>query len=159
MRDRFIVGAGNSYAVGTTGGISSQTTTTASAGLHTHAGTTGAYALTINDIPSHTHSASAAVSDPSHVHNLGGGVMVNPGISASTGFSFPNINIGPGWDVGGTVSNAAYTGIGVVISVGNEGGSASHSHTINADGVHTHTVTAWDNRPPYLALAYIQRIS
>jgi len=46
LRDRFIVGAGNEYSVGATGGEK----------YHT---------LTVNEIPSHTHG----VSDPGHTHS------------------------------------------------------------------------------------------
>lgn len=43
MKDRFLLGAGDSYAAGSTGGAAS----------HTH--TTGSHTLTINEIPSHNH--------------------------------------------------------------------------------------------------------
>jgi len=45
LRDRFIVGAGNSYGVGNTGGANS-------------------VQLTLNEIPSHSHG----VNDPGHTH-------------------------------------------------------------------------------------------
>lgn len=48
LTDRFIIGAGSTYAVNGTGGVSSVT-------------------LTTNNMPSHTHTAT--VTDPGHVHN------------------------------------------------------------------------------------------
>ena len=39
LRDRFIVGAGNSYAVGATGGATTSTKTTSTSGSHDHGGT------------------------------------------------------------------------------------------------------------------------
>jgi hypothetical protein len=52
LRDRFIVGAGSTYAVNATGG---STTTTATGSI---SGNTGSTTLTINQIPSHTHDIS-----------------------------------------------------------------------------------------------------
>jgi hypothetical protein len=57
LRDRFVVGAGSTYAVGATGGAASGTTS--AAGAHSHGGTTGSTALTIDQIPSHTHGIQA----------------------------------------------------------------------------------------------------
>jgi len=165
LRNRFVVGAGSSYAVGATGGADSVTldatmipahthsitasgTTSGHSNDHTHSGTTSAVS---ND---HTHTFSGttsgqsnthshAVNDPGHSH---GGVPiidgdVNPGVSPQR--LVQNY----------TNSSAAYTGI----SLGNasadhnhtysgttSGISANHTHTITTGGVssnHTHTVT------------------
>lgn len=48
LRDRFVVGAGNSYVVGATGGASQ----------HNHGGATGGHALTIAQMPAHAHGNS-----------------------------------------------------------------------------------------------------
>jgi hypothetical protein len=50
LTDRFIIGAGNSYAVNGNGGSSSVT-------------------LTTNNMPSHTHTATSTVTDPGHFHS------------------------------------------------------------------------------------------
>jgi len=55
LRDRFIVGAGNTYAVGATGGSVNAT------------------------LVSHTHTATSSVSDPGHFHLYGGGTRVQAG--------------------------------------------------------------------------------
>lgn len=49
LRDKFVVGAGNSYAVNATGGNASQNVNLS--------GSTGATTLTVDQMPSHTHSA------------------------------------------------------------------------------------------------------
>jgi hypothetical protein len=49
IQDRFLVGAGNSYGIDSTGGATVATTTNAT-------GTTGSTVLTIDQIPSHQHS-------------------------------------------------------------------------------------------------------
>jgi len=49
LTDRFIIGAGSSYAVNGVGGVSSVT-------------------LTTNNMPAHTHTATSTVTDPGHSH-------------------------------------------------------------------------------------------
>jgi hypothetical protein len=51
LRDRFVVGAGSTYAVDANGG----SLTTGAGGDHNHTGNTGSTTLTVNQIPSHTH--------------------------------------------------------------------------------------------------------
>lgn len=51
LRDRFVIGAGSTYSVGSTGGSTTRT-------------------LTTNEMPSHTHVATSVVSDPGHNHTL-----------------------------------------------------------------------------------------
>lgn len=49
LRDKFVIGAGNSYAVNATGGSASQAVNLS--------GNTGATTLTVNQMPSHNHTA------------------------------------------------------------------------------------------------------
>jgi len=49
LRDRFIIGAGSTYAVAATGGATSVT-------------------LVTNNLPAHTHTATSTVTDPGHTH-------------------------------------------------------------------------------------------
>ena len=96
LRDRFIVGAGNNYAVAATGGTADAV------------------------VVSHTHTASSAVTDPGHVHytygayggggNPGGSLNVNnPGgqnqavTTATTGITVATTNTATG--VSGTNQN------------------------------------------------------
>ncbi|TVR78994.1 MAG: hypothetical protein EA405_13640 [Rhodospirillales bacterium] len=53
LRDRFVVGAGSTYAVGATGGAATVALTTAQMPAHTHTGTT-------NTTGAHTHNYTAA---------------------------------------------------------------------------------------------------
>lgn len=57
ITDRMIMAAGSTYTVGTTGGATSHTHTSAAhthtSAAHTH--TTAGHALTVNEMPSHTH--------------------------------------------------------------------------------------------------------
>ena len=52
LKDKFLLGAGDTYTAGDTGGEA------------THAHTTGNHTLTVNEIPSHTHNIYGGNSDP-----------------------------------------------------------------------------------------------
>jgi len=93
LTDRFIIGAGSSYAVNGTGGVSSVTLTTSNMPAHTHA-------ATVTD-PSHAHSGTGG----QFVENGGGGLSIGGGAgysiytstaAASTGISVANASNGSG---------------------------------------------------------------
>lgn len=170
LRDRFVVGAGTTYAVGATGGSASVTLDATMIPAHTHSlsasGTTSAVSNDHNHTFSGTSSGqsvshSHAVSDPGHFHSSDSNGAPN-GIGAGAAFTngYPNF---PGKD-----TNTKTTGI----SLGNN--SVDHNHTYSgttsgSSANHTHTVTvsgtsgstggglSHENRPPYLALAYIMK--
>lgn len=106
LRDRFVVGAGSTYAVAATGGSANAT------------------------LVSHTHTAS--VTDPGHVHAMGQ-IYTNTGCGPSPTVSNASCSAAPSYD-----SNTASTGISVTNST--EGSSATNA-----------------NLPPYYALAYIMK--
>lgn len=157
LRDRFVVGAGTTYAVGATGGantvtldatmIPSHTHTITATGSsdnasadHTHAltasGTTSGHSVdhthtgtTGNNSVGHTHTFSGTSSGQSVTHSHG---VVDPGHSHSTtswqGAAAPGQ--GGGGDAGQRLSgNVAVTSSTATtgISIGNA--SADHSHT------------------------------
>lgn len=166
LRDRFVVGAGTTYAVGDTGGSAAVTLdatmipahthsvsasgTTAASGNHTHtfSGTSSGQSAT------HSHS----VSDPGHSHTMGGTFQA---------YGYPNVS-----SVFTQIGNGSTGGSATGITLGNA--SSDHSHTYSGttsdiSATHTHTVTvtgtsgstggglAHENRPPYYALAYIMK--
>jgi hypothetical protein len=162
----FLVGAGGSYTVGQVGGVLSQTASTDSqgnhshggadgaAGSHSHTGSVGSYALTVNDIPAHTHS----VIDSGHSH----GIETNTNTNAGThgvrgGDTGPTSGVTENTDPVSTNIAIASTGGGAAHShtIGVDG---SHAHTISIDGSHTHSVPAFDNRPPFYALCFIMKL-
>jgi microcystin-dependent protein len=90
LRNRFIVGAGSTYAVNATGGADTVTLTTA-------------------QIPSHTHTAT--VNDPGHSHTVSGsGQQTNGGGSINT--AFVSTQTTSTATTGITVTNAATGGGG-----------------------------------------------
>jgi len=82
LTDRFIIGAGSSYAVNGTGGATSVT-------------------LTTNNLPAHTHTATSTVTDPGHFHSnvfsfaAGGttGVVNNASSSGNTNSATTGITV------------------------------------------------------------------
>lgn len=169
LRDRFIVGAGSTYAVGATGGAAT-------------------FTLSVDQLPSHTHSVSASgttsIQSNGHTHTFSGvsGAMnsnavhshgvSDPGHSHSIGYQQIGGWQGP-WQVLNSndafkATTASFTGI----SINNANIDHTHSYsgtTSDISANHTHTVTVTgtsgstgsgssiENRPPYYALAYIMK--
>jgi hypothetical protein len=171
LRDRFIVGAGNTYAVSATGGAIGLSTTTDSqgahnhggadsaAGSHNHGGTSGSYALQIADLAAHSHDIT--VTDPGHVHSPGVGagafVTVGTGGTLASGGSF-GITTTPATAsaMTGISATGASVGSGAAHShsISSEG---NHTHAITTDGNHTHSVVVASTLPPYYALCYVMK--
>ncbi len=141
LRNRMIMGAGLSYAVGATGGSTSATTSNAgghshvtdSQGSHGHTVTVDATTLATSQIPSHAHLTGSSGANPPT-----GAAMAAYGYGSNSATAFE----------GGGGSHA-HTG-----SAGSAGG---HTHTAVAVGDHSHSITSILN--PYYALAFIQRVA
>jgi microcystin-dependent protein len=82
LRDRFVVGAGSTYAVGATGGAATVTLTTGNLPAHTHTVNINTGAMSAN--ASHTHTV------PSNVDNLG--VNTGNGTAGITGGDLQIVN-------------------------------------------------------------------
>lgn len=130
LRDKFIVGAGGAYNVGTSGGAINKTSS--AAGLHNHNGSTGNTALTVAQMPSHDHKFKLTTW-------VGG--------DDATG-SFP----GKLMTADRNLSFADKYPDGV--SIESKGSGQGHNHSVGNDGTHTHVT---DVRPPYYALAFIKK--
>lgn len=140
LRDKFLVCAGSTYAVGDVGGATTVTLTEPQLAVHSHA----VDSSTIDLAGDHTHPASTSTT-PTHSHAL------SPAANSPSG---PNA-FGPG---------PAYFGTASI------GPANTHSHTSPSSGTggdHTHPVTftvapagagdAHQNMPPYYALAYLMK--
>ena len=140
LRDRFVVGAGTTYAVGATGGANTVTLAEANLPAHTHtvSGTTG---LVSND---HTHSGTTST-DPGHTHTYEGvGTFSGTGALSETR--------------GGPASSASTNTGGAHAHTFTTGGvSANHTHTFSATSSSIGSGTAHENLPPYYALCYIMK--
>ena len=147
LRDRFVVGAGSTYAVDATGGAATVT-------------------LDATQIPAHSHTADGdltAASAGAHTHTVSG--STNTTGSHRHSQPFGNQNGGNTYSFAGQINL-----VGTVAETGmNYAGD--HSHTVTGTaasaGAHTHDITgstssvggglAHENLPPYYALAYIMK--
>lgn len=159
LRDKFVVGAGNNYAVGATGGSADATLvehthnvtgSTNNHNGHSHTGGT-------NSTGSHTHTGSTNTTG-AHSHRWG----TDDGVGANGGNNNPDANGGTDWraftDTQGDHSHNIST---------NSEGSHSHNVNTNQDGAHSHNVNGSTNSqgssatganlPPYYALCYIMK--
>jgi hypothetical protein len=111
LRDRFVVGAGSTYSVGATGGSANAT------------------------LVSHTHTATVA--DPGHIHNLKGGFA---SVTDFVGGSGGDYGVGVGNDLG-TGYQVVNNTTGITVTNSTEGSSSTNA-----------------NLPPYYALCYIMKL-
>jgi microcystin-dependent protein len=133
LRNRFIVGAGDEYSVGATGGEK----------YHT---------LTVNEIPSHTHTGSGTTStDGAHYHRICAS-SANSGARA----------------IGDSTANGILGAAGTSWSYETAPGGMPLTHLTEDSGSHSHTFSfttnptgggqPHENRPPYYALAFIMKL-
>jgi len=104
LTDRFIIGAGSTYAVNGTGGVSSVT-------------------LTTSNMPAHTHAAT--VTDPGHSHTLsisGGSSITGLGGSGASGWQGTNTGV---TYVSTSGTNSSTTGVTVANASNGSGTSFS----------------------------------
>jgi hypothetical protein len=136
LRDRFLVGAGGSYAVGATGG-------SANAALVAHSHTVSASG-TAAGAGAHSHS----INDPTHQHgNVYGAPSPQTTVIPSTESGFAT-----GISINGATS-AASTGVSVN-GVGDHTHSVSVAGSTSADGSSATNA----NLPPFYALCYIMKV-
>lgn len=153
LRDRFVVGAGSAYAVGSTGGANSVTLTTNNLPSHTHSisgsGTTSGQSV------GHTHTFSATTNTTgAHTHSLGTYPAMTQAEPAGVFFTGTNIyNYGLIYDTQ-SAGNHSHS-----VSGTTSGTSSDHTHTFSFSGTSgaTGSATAVDIRPLYYALAYIMK--
>ncbi len=170
LRDRFIVGAGLSYGVGAAGGVAVQNVTTQSAGSHNHTGQTaagggqslsascdiqgahnhtgyaGGTAITIAQMPGHTHG-----------YTIGYNYYAGPGGASNSATTSVNSSTAQTQSQGGGQTHNH--------SISTDG---AHQHNItvspvqnftlgiSTDGLHAHNLS-FNNLPPYFALCYIMK--
>ena len=149
LKDRFIVGAGQSYAVGNVGGSITQTpsvwTNAAGTGINV-AGT----AITKDQMPWHTHSGS--VGSDASVATQRDGQETYDGEWLSAGHFYAKT-----WSPD-TVRKPLKE-FSASLSINGTGGNQPHYHGVTDNGhAHTAAASAIDIRPPYYALAFIMKL-
>ena len=131
LRGRFIVGAGGSYAQGATGGVEQAALSASDIPSHTH----GSGSLSSGSAGNHRHEVPARERNASSDHTHG----VSSRLSSATGTaSFTDYDFQTSLDGSHSHSVSGETGTGFGL------GGASPTH---------------ENRPPFYALAFIQRVA
>ena len=146
LRDRFIVGAGNTYAVAATGGSTSNTPTItmSNAGYALAQTDLPAYNLTVTD-PGHNHT----VTDPGHAHSYYTVNSYGAQSGSSTNcYTYPGQTLTTSTSTTGISINTRVTGI----TVNSAGGGLAHTHA------NTATSSAVSTLSPYYALCFIYKL-
>ena len=133
LRDRFVVGAGNGYSPGNSGGSQNVT-------------------LSTSQLPSHNHSVSVSGTTGNPSPALTGDVRrISEGFRASGTASgvFTKVN-DPNNPITGASSNSPVAGFTF---------DGTHTHTFSASGTSGNqgSGSSIENRPPYYALCYIMK--
>lgn len=165
LRDRFIVGAGSTYAVGDTGGantvalaagempshthgVGNLAGNTSSVGDHTHTGSTSnsgnhAHSGSTSSSGNHAHNGSTS-NTGSHSHNL----VARDGNNSVNNFSVQVTQIAPNGSFGTSAAGAHshnFTTAGAGDHAHNfttaAGGDHAHNFTTAGGGSHSHTLT------------------
>lgn len=144
LRNRFIVGAGDTYASADVGGANSVTVPASS---HSHTLTVDNHTLTVAQLPAHSHTGWKA----GRFQRYGGGDtgLVAPGETGDAG-SLPEVNPTPDTSINSTMTNEPITQ--------EAGGGQGHNHTASAANA-TIDAVVLENRPLYFALAYIMKLA
>lgn len=141
LQDRFLIGAGSSYAVNATGGSTTHTLTTAEMPSHTHT-FTGSAVTSGTQSANHTHTFSATSgSSGAHGHTAKFiSITQNKGAAGTT---YENFTITNNWN---TIKNEGdYDGYGYgTLTIPSAG---AHTHSVSGttganSANHTHSVTA-----------------
>lgn len=161
LRAKFIVGAGNTYAVGATGGAETVTLDTTMMPAHNHNGSLS----TLNT--THTH---LAVSDGDHSHTSSAGTAGHSHTDSAIGGHTSVVNMADGADLAAFVRQTSSANTDAPAEANHpavsSNSSVTHTHSSNSD-FHSHNVSlgntgsggAHENRPPYYALVYAQATS
>lgn len=136
LTDRVLIGAGSSYAVNATGGATSHTHTSAA---HTH--TTAGHALTVNEMPSHTHIGRLAYKQSGYGYTPGDWEAILSTYASPMVCSNRNS------------TDKTYLDINThrIAPTDATGGGASHSHGNTGSTTPGNTGSS-SNLPPYLAV-------
>ena len=159
LQDRFIIGASNSRAAGSSGGESSVTLTAAQSGVPAHGHTTDPQNAAHSHSLTETNLAHSHGMDYAGTHAHGGKWIpwVNPvGVDGSGKWATRGDN---GYD---SIPNDGNHIHGIHNALGNHGhtvksGDASHSHTVY-NNTAANASQAHNNMPPYYALVYIMKL-
>jgi hypothetical protein len=161
LRNRFVIGAGSTFAVGDTGG--SNTISSLPAHTHDFSGTSvsaGGHSHTTNLGTEGNHTHSSTVSNTgAHTHSFSG--------TAGTTSAGGGGQATTGANTGATNNATSSSGAHSHAYSSNSQGSHNHNLSFTTAGAHTHTISGTtgstgtatvDVRPPYYALCFIMKV-
>lgn len=148
LQDRFILGTAGARNPWEAGGSFSSGAATDTQGWHSHGGGTHGHALTVNEMPAHSHGGWTDAQGW-HDHS----VPTQGDLGAAAG-GYP-VPVDKNYQHRGqrTDGNGSHSHNVGTYNVGADWG---HSHGLNGDGNHAHNVSV-SVVPPYFALCYIMR--
>lgn len=157
LRDRFIVGAGSTYAVAATGGATTVTLGTTNLPSHTHSISASGTTSTADINHTHYFAAQTGTESADHTHGPAGG--------ASSFMGVPNNGQSGRTDAGQATNFGSTSGTSnphthsVAGDTGYMNSNNTHNHTVTVSGTSgaTGSGTAFGILPPYYALAYIMK--
>jgi len=173
LRDRFIIGAGNKVPGSTNPAASFNV---AVGGAHVH--TINGVALTVAQMPYHSHGSTTGYMSHDHSHYISMYTNWAGDHNHPNGYSGTNVPDEGGWSYKAAgADGSSYTGVAGAHqhliqgstggassnhyhSIAAEGGGGSHTHTESFTGDHTHAITSAQLRDsmPYYALAFIMKL-
>ena len=146
LRNNFIVGSGDLYAIGDIGGYNSITLDETQIPSHTHnySGTTSI------QTSSHTHNIDVNTDSDTHDHGIRCRYEYTPGGSLTGGVR----GTGDEYDFDTYNDTHSHNVNGV-----SESQNQDHDHTFSGTTTSAGSTQSHENRPPYYALAFIMRIA
>jgi hypothetical protein len=146
--DRFVIGAGGlgKTQPASTGGSKGISTNTGAAGAHSHNITLNPHALTVDELPPHTHNVDQLFGQ---LDDVGGGAAID-----RNGASFQYYN-----SYGNDGDNDTGGQLYFYTRTLSQGAGQAHSHTGQASYApdHSHALNITDSRPPFYALCFIMK--
>lgn len=154
LKDKFLLGSGDTYSGGSEGGEASHTLTTAEMPSHTHTGPSHSHTFTGSEVSTGNQSAN-------HTHTVNGGshshrARYKLAAASGSGLHAPDSSTSTWKDKGTWIENDG----GHTHTVGNN--SVNHSHKVTAKGTISKDGTgatgsagsgsAHNNMPPYLTV-------
>ena len=140
------IGKSGTYALGSTGGATTDSFTPSGS----ISGSTGGTALTEAQLPSHSHSATSSSSSSSSTSN---GVLQRASGTGSGSGGFLRTNGTPSDFPNGATNITTTTSTTTTTSIGNTGSGATHDHTLSA--TFSGNAGTVDVLNPYISINFI----
>ena len=154
LQNRFIIGAGSTYAVNATGGSTTKTISMSNLPAHNHSAFISG--ISCASAGAHTHNISGSISGGSvYVEISGGNIRINSALHVHTNGVGTYLRIDDSSSAGALPVNGASPSSMSSVSNG------AHKHSITGGTVtvnNTGSGSAFDIMPPYYTLCFIMKL-